>query len=205
MSRSRACKRNNNNNSSSTSSSSAAASASNDNFFVCDESLPELDEVCSKEELRVNAFTKLHGVACVGLLNNATLQELAGLCSKSCKQENSSLEIIPKSHDDAQLRPANHTIGERSCVCGALCVANLLATMRYGENTRHSFTCVEYLTPTRLKAFKAGDGLPQRPGKCLLCLRYFTNFLYNLARIDPIFLDNSKTFQLQPFENCVIH
>jgi len=80
---------------------------------------------------------------------------------------------VPKSHDDLFLSAADENIGERPCVNGDRCLANFMAQLRYGVDTKMAFTCKEFLLPTEYASFKEGKGLPQRKKKCLLCSRYF--------------------------------
>jgi len=80
------------------------------------------------------------------------------------------------------LFPPNEEIGERPCINQERCLARFIAQVRYGPNTDMAFTCKEFLLPDQHEAFLAGKGLPQRRGKCLLCHRYFTNYLYILVR-----------------------
>ena len=89
--------------------------------------------------------------------------------------------VVSKKHDDQFLCAANETIGERSCVNGERCLAQFIAKMRYGMSTDKAFTCKEFLLPAQHADFLAGKGLPQRRGKCLLCCRYFQNYVYILV------------------------
>lgn len=99
-------------------------------------------------------------------------------------------------------RPANVTIGERPCVCGDRCLASVIAKLRFGDATPKAFVCVEHLLPSQLEHFKAGKGLPRVPGKCLLCNRYTTTFLYMLARHDQQLQLTSELLQHQTFTNA---
>lgn len=91
------------------------------------------------------------------------------------------LPVIPKSHDDLFLSPAKSSIGERECVCGQRCLCNFIAKVRYGPETDKGFVCKEFLLPQQHADFLDGKGLPALRGKCLVCLRYFVNYLYILV------------------------
>ena len=80
------------------------------------------------------------------------------------------------------LFPANEAIGERPCINGDRCLARFIAQVRYGGDTDKAFVCKEFLLPDQHAAFLAGNGLPSRRSKCLLCTRYFTNFTYIVVR-----------------------
>lgn len=91
------------------------------------------------------------------------------------------IPLVPKSHDDLFLSPARTSIGERECVCGTRCLANFIAKVRYGTDTDKAFVCKEYLLPDQYKDFLDGKGLPSMRSKCLLCSRYYLNYLYILV------------------------
>lgn len=131
-----------------------------------------------------------------------TLQLLSGMFEKTAIQTR-DLPLVGKSHDDALLRPANETIGERPCLNESRCLAQFIAKMRYGQNTKMAFTCTEFLLPSERAAFLNGKGLPQRRSKCLLCTRYFINYIYILARTDPTFKAGITSLGLQVFSNPV--
>ena len=69
--------------------------------------------------------------------------------------------------------PANHSIGERDCVCGTRCLAMFIARVRYGPDNTKGFVCKEFLLPDQHRDFLAGKGCPPQRQKCLLCSRYF--------------------------------
>ena len=83
--------------------------------------------------------------------------------------------------------PANASIGERPCVCGERCLANFIAKIRYGSSNNKGFVCKEFLLPSQHKDFLAGKGLPPVQQKCLICNRYWMNYIYLLARSDSTF------------------
>ena len=134
-----------------------------------------------------------------------TLQMLSGMFEKAAITSNVTLPVVPKSHDDLFLQPAKESIGERPCVNGDRCLANFIAQVRYGTETNKAFTCKEFLLPDQYAKFRAGGGLPQRKGKCLLCSRYFQSYVFLLARTDPAFKVGKSSLGMQVFCNPVTH
>lgn len=135
-------------------------------------------------------------------VSQRTLQLVATMFEKSsinCPD----IPVVGKAHDDTMLAPANVSIGERPCVNGEKCLANFIAKMRHGLDTKLAFTCKEFLLPDAKAKFLKGGGLPPRRGKCLLCCRYFTNYVYLLARSDPSFVVGQSPLGLQIFCNPV--
>ena len=128
-----------------------------------------------------------------------TLQMLSGMFEKAAITSNVTLPVVPKSHDDLFLQPARESIGERPCVNGDRCLANFIAQVRYGAETNKAFTCKEFLLPDQYAKFRAGGGLPQRKGKCLLCSRYFQSYVFLLARTDPAFKVGKSSLGMQVF------
>ena len=116
-----------------------------------------------------------------------------------------SLPVVPKSHDDLFLAPANEDIGERPCVNNDTCLANVIAHVRYGMESDKAFVCKEFLMPDQHAKFLQGEGLPQRKGKCLLCSRYFQSYVYLLSRTDPAFKVGQSPLGMQVFCNPVTH
>ena len=133
-----------------------------------------------------------------------TLQMLSAMFEKvAIRVEN--MPVVGKSHDDLFLSPANENIGERPCVNGDRCLANFVAQVRYGVDTKMAFTCKEFLLPTEYIDFKDGKGLPTRKKKCLMCSRYFQSYVYILARTDPAFKVGESPLGVQVFCNPVTH
>ena len=97
------------------------------------------------------------------------------------------IPVVGKRHDDLFLSPPIASIGERECVCGERCLGNFIAKVRYGSDTDKGFTVKEYLLPDQLKNFEDGRGLPAQRQKCLLCSRYWLNYVYILYRTDANF------------------
>ena len=98
---------------------------------------------------------------------------LSSMFEKAAITSKPALPVVPKSHDDLMLSPAKEDIGERPCVNKDACLANVIAHVRYGIESDKAFVCKEFLLPDQHTKFLAGEGLPQRRGKCLLCARYF--------------------------------
>ena len=166
----------------------------------------ELSEGYGEDQNASDLLFKLHSLCTREALNTETLACLVKQTERrSVIME--ELEVVPKSHDDLFLRPARVDVGERECVCGERCVARVIAGVRYGRRAaeKFAFTCVEFLRPSELTTFIEGGGLPSRRGKCLLCVRYFTSYQYELARQDPRFLDivRSGNLRLQLFQNRI--
>ena len=113
------------------------------------------------------------------------MQLVAGMLEKA-HVHIPDLEEVGKTHDDQFLCPANASIGERSCVCGERCLANHMAKIRYGPDTKKGFVCKEYLLPSQLKDFLGGNGLPKIQQKCLLCSRYWLNYIYILVSVPSL-------------------
>lgn len=173
----------------------------NEKKLLQNTSAAEFHENYSEDEKALNAFLKLHPMLSQEATSQATLQLVSSMIEKK-NLVASELPVVPKSHDDLFLRPANEAIGERPCINGATCVARFIAQLRYGPNTKYAFTCTEFLLPAAHKQFLNGKGLSQRRGKCLLCTRYFTNYLYVLARTDPAFRIEDTPLALQIFCNA---
>jgi hypothetical protein len=108
------------------------------------------------------------------------------------------LEVTNKKHDDLFLRRANQSVGERDCALGERCICRWLSVFRYGENADQAFTAREFLLPSQHATFLETGKLPKVQGKCLVCCRYFTHYVYNLARNSPTF-NPSSAVQLQAF------
>jgi len=170
--------------------------------LVSDTSGIGADEAYSHDEEQLNLFLKLHPMLSLEATSQRTLQLLSGMFEKVSIQS-PDLPVVPKSHDDLFLAPADEAIGERACVNGQRCLAQFIAKLRYGTNTDMAFTCKEFLLPTEHDAFKAGRGLPQRRKKCLLCTRYFQNYVFLLGRTDPAFKIGTSPLGVQVFCNPV--
>ena len=161
-----------------------------------------IDESYSKDEEALNTFLRLHPMLSAEACSQRSLHVMAGMLEKATMGAG-QLPVVPKSHDDAFLRPPNEVIGERACLNGDRCLARFIAQLRYGPGTRYAFTMTEFLLPDQQQAFLNGKGLPQRRGKCLLCTRYFQNYTYILARSDPSFEAGKTGMGLQVYCNAV--
>lgn len=131
------------------------------------------DEAYSRDEQQLNNFLRLHPMCSLEATSQRTLQMLSGMFEKVAITSKQVLPVVPKSHDDLFLCPANEAIGERPCVNGDRCLGNFIAQVRYGVDTDMAFTCKEFLLPDQHAKFLVGEGLAPRRGKCLLCSRYF--------------------------------
>jgi len=120
------------------------------------------------------------------------------------------LPVVTKSHDDLFLCKANRTIGERDCICGSTCLGMFVARMRYGSDNDKGFVCKEFLLPDQYRSFLEGKGCPPQRQKCLLCIRYFLNYTYIIARANadnhaatPSKTSISSIVAMQTFTNVV--
>ena len=109
--------------------------------------------------------------------NRQTLQLVSSMFERASVHI-PDVPIIGFSYDASYLRPANTRIGERACACGDKCIALFMAKLRHGPDTPLAFIGTEFLLPAERERFLAGNGLPPRRKKCLLCTRYFQNLLY---------------------------
>ena len=157
-------------------------------------------EEFGKDEKLLNDFLKLHPMLSLEAMSSRGLQLFSNLIAKA-KVSSSSLPVVGKSHDDLFLSPPMTSVGERECVNGSKCIANFIATVRYGPKNEYGFVCKEFLLPQQFEDFKNGKGLPTRRNKCLLCTRYLLNFVYILARTDPSFKLDELKIPIQNFQN----
>ena len=164
----------------------------------------EEDEEYTENEIALNEFLKLHPMLSMSPNSQETLKLLVDTYS-STAMPIVDLPVVPKSHDDMYLRPADTSIGERGCICGDMCICNKMAHFRYGEGTDLAFIGVEFLLPEERNTFIHQGKLPQRRKKCLLCTRYYINYIYILARTDPEFTFTTSPVALQTFSNAIGH
>lgn len=132
-----------------------------------------------------------------------TMQLVAGMFAKTAIAV-PEVPVVPKSFDDAMLRPPDTRVGERQCACGDRCICTLMARVRHGPDTNLAFIGVEFLLPSERATFLAGNGLPPRRKKCLVCTRYFVNYMYIKARVDPTFRITGTPIAMQAFGNPVL-
>lgn len=171
------------------------------NALLSDAAGIDFDESYSKDEKLLNEFIKRHPMLSMQATTSSTLQLVSDMVEKAHVKV-PELEIVPKSHDDLFLAEPDASVGERPCVCGERCISNFVAKIRYGSQNEHGFVCKEFLLPSQHAAFMRGEGLPPVRQKCLLCARYWTNYIYILARSDANF-KVSPSLQVQTFTNVV--
>jgi len=161
----------------------------------------DADESYGSQEHALSSYLKLHPVLSLESTSCQTLQLVADLV-EGTSIPTKELEIVPKPHDDAYLRPPNVNIGERPCCFGDRCICVWLARWRYGDDTDMAFVGTEFLLPSQAAEFKESGKLPHTQGKCLVCSRYVTTYIYRCARADPTFKP-SASIPLQAFGNAL--
>jgi len=77
-----------------------------------------------------------------------------------------------------------------------------MARWRYGADTDMAFIGTEFLLPSQAAEFKESGKLPHTNGKCLVCSRYVTTYMYRCARADPTFKPDAK-IPLQAYGNSL--
>jgi hypothetical protein len=169
-------------------------------LFSCEASI-EHEEEYSNDAKLLDEYCRLHPMLSMECTSARTMQLIAETVEKA-HIVIPDIEIVPKSHDDLFLEPANTAIGERPCVLGKRCLANFIARVRYGPENDKGFVCKEFLRPSQYADFLAGRGKPAQQQKCLLCSRYYLNYIYVLARTDDTF-KASPCMSLQSFGNRV--
>ena len=161
----------------------------------------DADESYGSQEHALSSYLKLHPVLSLESTSYQTLQLVANLVGET-SIPTKELEIVPKSHDDSYLRPPNVEIGERPCNFGDRCICVWMARWRYGDDTDMAFIGTEFLLPSQAAEFKKSGKLPHTQGKCLVCSRYVTTYIYRCARADPTFKP-SASIPLQAFGNAL--
>jgi len=161
----------------------------------------DADETFGSQEHALSSYLKLHPVLSLESTSFQTLQLVANLV-EGTSIPTKELEVVPKPHDDAYLRPPNLSIGERACCFGDRCICVWLARWRYGEDTDMAYIGTEFLLPSQAAEFKRSGKLPPTNGKCLVCSRYVTTYIYRCARADPTFKPDAK-IPLQAFGNSL--
>ena len=154
----------------------ARSSATTDSLLN-DEAGVGADETYGDDERALNNFLRVHSMLSMEATNRATLQLVSSMFEKASVQV-ADVPVIPFSYDASYLRPPNTRIGERQCACGDKCICLFMAKLRHGEDTDLAYVGTEFLLPTERETFLAGNGLPARRKKCLICTRYFQNLLY---------------------------
>ena len=151
----------------------------------------DADELYTEQEKALSEYLKLHPMLSLEATNHRTLQLVGDLVEQSSIPTR-ELEVVGKAYDDAYLRAPDVARGERPCCMGEKCICVWLARWRYGDDTEKAFVGAEFLLPSQRRAFDESGALPAIPGKCLVCTRYATTFLYRLARSDPAFRGNVR-------------
>ena len=159
------------------------------------------DELYSEQEKALSEFLRLHPMLSLESTSHQTLQLVGDLVDQASIPTR-DLEVVPKSFDDASLRPPDVALGERPCCMGDKCICVWLARWRHGDDTELAYVGAEFLLPSQRAAFEAKSALPATPGKCLVCTRYYTTYLYRLARADPAFCADTKV-PLTAFGNAM--
>ena len=164
-------------------------------------------EEYTADEQALNDFMELHPMLSLEATTSQKTLELVELITSSGNVVADDVPVVSKSYDDEQLRPPNVLVGERPCACDDQCVCMLMAKMRHGKGTSLGFVCTEFLLPSEREAFLQGKGIPARRKKCLVCTRYYQNYLYILARTNTsLQLGNGATMlRAQTFQNPVLH
>lgn len=107
-------------------------------------------------------------------------------------RENDDIPVVGKSYEDSYLRPADSKTSERSCVCADMCLCRFMARIRYGNDSRYIFTGVEFMLPKEREEWMENGTLPSVHGKCLVCLRYWTTYMYIGARSNALSGQNTS-------------
>lgn len=162
-----------------------------------------VDEQAPRDEELLNSFIRLHPMLSLEMLSPQVMQQLAGMASRT-PVTLETLELVGKRYEDGFFRPANTAIGERSCANGNDCMCKFLAEMRHGEDTPLAFVGTEFLLPSSKARWETSGTLPAEQNKCLLCIRYMTNFVYIMARINPSFRITTDWCGMQTHQNVCL-
>jgi hypothetical protein len=149
----------------------------------------------------VNTFVKMHPMLSSDIFNSSVLEKLDSMLERQPIQLR-EIPTVDKVYEDGMLRPPEIDKGERPCVLGDECMCVFMSRMRYGPSNPYGFVCTEFLLPEQRREWICGNKLPEVPGKCLVCLRYFTTYLYYMARNDAHFHETTKKFNLQTHKNA---
>jgi len=161
----------------------------------------DADESFGSQEYALSSYLKLHPVLSLESTSYHTLQLVANLV-ETTSIPTREVEVVSKPHDDSFLRPPNTSIGERPCCFGDRCICVWMARWRYGEATDMAFIGTEFLLPSEDAEFRRSGKLPHTNGKCLVCSRYVTTYIYRCARADPTFKPDAR-IPLQAFGNSL--
>ena len=146
-------------------------------------------------EAQMDEFCILHPMLSNEALNTETLRTVC-MAHGRVDVTPPSLPVVSKAYEDAYLRPPRNDLGERECVAGKRCMCVMLAKARYGNSTKRGFVGVEFMLPEDRDLWRSGKGRPERHGKCLLCIRYLTTYLYVRSMSDPGFLEVLRSGRL---------
>jgi hypothetical protein len=164
-----------------------------------DREVGDADELYTDNEKALSEFIRLHPMLSMDATSDRMLNKVAEMIDEA-SVDTKELEVVSKTHDDLFLRPAREQNGERPCANASRCVCRMTSGFRYGEHDERVFVCREYLLPSQDDLFRRTGELPKTPQKCLLCTRYYTAHIYNLARNSPSFCPKAP-IQIQAFCN----
>jgi hypothetical protein len=151
----------------------------------------------------LNDFVKLHPMISSDVFNPQVLNQLDNFLERRPIQLR-QIPVVSKTYEDGMLRPPRRDRGERPCVLGEQCLCKFIAKIRYGPKNPYGFVCTEFIQPEQRRKWLNGEKLPELPTKCLVCLRYFTSYLYLMARSDPHFKTQMSNYEYQTHETqCV--
>jgi len=156
----------------------------------------------STSEKQLNEYRRLHPMLTLEATNAEALKTLMERSSGRVDIALPELPVVSKSYEDMYLRPARTENGERSCIVGNKCLCKLVAQFRYSKDTDEGFIGTEFLLPAQRDQWQRGNGLPALHGKCLLCIRYFTNYCFLIAASDPDFLSAVQQGRLRLQTHC---
>lgn len=151
-------------------------------------------------EQPLNEFIKLHPMLSDEIFQPRVLEQLDTLLEREPIRL-STLPVVDKTYEDAMLRPPNTDRGERPCNLGSSCLCVFMAKLRYGPKNPYGFVCMEFLLPEQRRAWLRGNKLPDEAGKCLVCNRYFTTYLYLMARNNAHFKRLTHKFEMYPYHH----
>jgi len=148
-----------------------------------------------------NSFIEVHPMTAAIFNSNEAFNLLSRLPPRG---QIPDLQVVPRSHDNAMLRPPNEDVGERPCVNGNKCWCYWLGKHRHGVDDPRTFVCTEYLLPQEQTAWRNGElRLPEHRKKCLLCERYFLHAIFLRIKQEPEFRAQMCGKQLQEFRNDI--
>jgi hypothetical protein len=159
---------------------------------------PPISSTFTRAERELTEFWRLHPMLSAHVMRRTTLKAMASMIEREPIRAN-SLPVCDKPYEDKYLRAASGERGERSCLLGSECIVNTIAKMRSVK----PFCCREFLLPEEEETWLQGGGLPTTHGKCLVCCRYWTTFVYLVARSDPDFYQSLRRMQTQRHSNAL--